>query len=197
MLKVGLTGGIGSGKSTVAKALQAKGVTLVDADYIAREIVQPGEVALQEIADVFGNNILLTDGNLNRSALKQRIFSDPTAKTQLESILHPRIRQRILERVQEAETSLYVVADIPLLVENGYPKYFDRVVVVDCPTETQVARVLARDEMSEEQILKIIASQATRQARKAAATDIIDNNGDLASLKMQIEKLHESLLSLL
>lgn len=197
MLKVGLTGGIGSGKSTVAKALQAKGVALVDADYIAREIVQPGEVALQEIADVFGNDILLTDGNLNRSALKQRIFSDPIAKTQLESILHPRIRQRILERVQEAETSLYVVADIPLLVENGYPKYFDRVVVVDCPTETQVARVLARDEMSEEQILKIIASQATRQARKAAATDIIDNNGDLASLKMQIEKLHESLLSLL
>ena len=197
MLKVGLTGGIGSGKSTVAKALQEKGVTLVDADKIAREVVQPGELALQEIAEAFGSKILLADGNLDRAALKQRIFSDPLAKTQLEGILHPRIRQRILERVEEATDTPYVVADIPLLVENNYPQYFDRVIVVDCPEETQIARVQARDEMSEAQILNIMASQATRKDRNAAATDIIDNSGDLASLKMQIEKLHESLLSLL
>ena len=197
MLKVGLTGGIGSGKSTVAKALQAKGITLVDADQIAREVVQPGELALKEVAEAFGNDILLADGNLDRTALKKRIFSDPLAKNQLEGILHPRIRQRILERIDSATDTAYVVADIPLLVESNYPQYFDRVVVVDCPEETQLARVLSRDEMSKAQILSIMASQATRQDRKAAATDIIDNSGDLASLKMQIEKLHESLLSLL
>ena len=197
MLKVGLTGGIGSGKSTVAKALQAKGIMLVDADQIARDVVQPGELALKEVAEAFGNDILLADGNLDRAALKKRIFSDPLAKTQLEGILHPRIRQRILERLDEATDTAYVVADIPLLVESNYPQYFDRVVVVDCPEETQLARVLSRDEMNEAQILNIMASQATRQDRKAAATDIIDNSGDLASLKMQIEKLHESLLSLL
>jgi dephospho-CoA kinase len=197
MLKVGLTGGIGSGKSTVAKALQAKGIMLVDADQIARDVVQPGELALKEVAEAFGNDILLADGNLDRAALKKRIFSDPLAKNQLEGILHPRIRQRILERLDEATDTAYVVADIPLLVESNYPQYFDRVVVVDCPEETQLARVLSRDEMSEAQILNIMASQATRQDRKAAATDIIDNSGDLASLKMQIEKLHESLLSLL
>ena len=197
MLKVGLTGGIGSGKSTVAKALQAKGVVLVDADQIAREVVQPGEIALQEIADAFGQAILLEDGGLDRSALKQRIFSDPQAKTQLESILHPRIRQRILDRVASATDTPYVVADIPLLVESNYPQYFDRVVVVDCPEELQIARVQARDEMPKAQILSIMASQATRQDRNAAATDIIDNSGDLDSLKMQIEKLHESFLSLL
>ena len=197
MLKVGLTGGIGSGKSTVAKALQAKGVVLVDADQIAREVVQPGEIALQEIADAFGQAILLENGGLDRSALKQRIFSDPQAKTQLESILHPRIRQRILDRVASATDTPYVVADIPLLVESNYPQYFDRVVVVDCPEELQIARVQARDEMPKAQILSIMASQATRQDRNAAATDIIDNSGDLDSLKMQIEKLHESFLSLL
>ncbi len=197
MLKVGLTGGIGSGKSTVAKALQAKGITLVDADKIAREVVQPGEQALQEIAKSFGNDILLSDGNLDRSALKQRIFSDTKAKSQLESILHPRIRERILQRIEEATDTPYVIADIPLLVENNYTDYFDRVVVVDCPKEIQIARVQARDEMSETQILRIMASQATREKRNAAATDIIDNSNDLASLKMQIEKLHESLLSLI
>lgn len=197
MLKVGLTGGIGSGKSTVAKALQAKGVVLVDADNVAREVVQPGEQALQEIAKAFGSTILLADGNLNRSALKQRIFSNPDAKTQLESILHPRIRQRILKRIEKATDTPYVVADIPLLVENNYSQYFDRVVVVDCPEEIQIARVQARDEMGEAQIRSIMNSQAKRQDRNAAATDIIDNSGDLASLKMQIEKLHESLLSLL
>lgn len=197
MLKVGLTGGIGSGKSTVAKALQAKGITLVDADKIAREVVQPGELALKEVAAAFGDDILLADGHLDRSGLKQRIFSDPRAKTQLEQILHPRIRQRILERVEGATETLYVVADIPLLVENDYPQYFDRVVVVDCPEETQIARVQARDSMSDAQILSIMSNQATRQERNAAATDIIDNSGDLASLKKQIEKLHEVLLSLL
>jgi dephospho-CoA kinase len=197
MLKVGLTGGIGSGKSTVAKALQAKGVVLVDADKIAREVVQPSELALQEIAKAFGSTILLADGNLDRAALKQRIFSNSDAKVQLENILHPRIRQRILERIDEAAGTPYVVADIPLLVENNYPQYFDRVVVVDCPEEIQIARVQARDEMSEAQIRSIMNSQAKRQNRNAAATDIIDNSGDLASLKMQIEKLHESLLSLL
>jgi len=196
MLKVGLTGGIGSGKSTVAKGLQAKGITVVDADQIARDVVQPGESALSEIAKVFGPEVIQADGQLDRSALKKRIFSDPSAKTQLEAILHPRIRQRILEQVNNATETPYVVADIPLLIESNYPEHFDRVVVVDCTEAQQVERVKARDEMSDEQIQRIMDSQATRQQRLAAATDIIDNTGDLGSLKKQIEKLHETLLSL-
>lgn len=197
MLKVGLTGGIGSGKSSVAKALQKKGITLVDADQIAREVVEPGEQALQEITAALGQEMLLENGTLNRSALKQRIFSDPSAKATLEAILHPRIRQRILDRVNEATDTLYVVADIPLLVENHYPSLFDRVVVVDCTEAQQIARVKARDGLSEETIRNIMASQATRQQRLDAATDIIDNSGDLDSLHAQVEKLHETLLSLI
>lgn len=197
MLKVGLTGGIGSGKSTVAKTLQSKGITLVDADQIAREIVAPGESALIEIAEAFGPEILLQDGTLNRAKLKQRIFSDAIAKKTLEGILHPCIRQRILQRVDEAHDTPYVIADIPLLVENDYPRYFDRVVVVDCSEAQQIARVQSRDELSQSQIKSIMQSQASRQTRLAAATDIVDNTGDLASLKGQIEKLHETLLSLI
>jgi len=196
MLKVGLTGGIGSGKSTVAKTLQSKGVTLADADQIAREVVAPGEPALIKITQTFGSEILLQDGSLNRAELKRKIFSDPTAKEQLESILHPSIRQRLLQRVEQAADTPYVLADIPLLVENHYVDYFDRVVVVDCTEEQQIARVKSRDELNETQIKKIMLSQASRQTRLAAATDIIDNTGDLKSLQSQIEKLHETLLSL-
>lgn len=196
MLKVGLTGGIGSGKSTVAKSLQAKGITLVDADQIAREVVAPGEAALLSIKETFGPEIILENGSLNRSALKQRIFSDPAAKKQLEDILHPSIRQRILQRLDEATDTPYVVADIPLLVENNYPQYFDRVIVVDCTEAQQIARVKSRDNMPDTQIKSIMQSQASRQQRLEAATDVVDNTGDLASLKTQVEKLHETLLSL-
>jgi len=196
MLKVGLTGGIGSGKSTVAKTLKAKGIQIIDADKIAREVVAPGESALLKITEYFGKEILLPDGSLNRSELKAKIFSDPTAKKRLEDILHPSIRQRILQRVDEAIDTPYVVADIPLLVENNYPNYFDRVVVVDCTEAQQIARVKARDELPEAQIKSIMKSQATRENRLAAATDVIDNTGDLSSLNTQIEKLHETLLSL-
>ena len=197
MLKVGLTGGIGSGKSSVAKGLQAKGITIVDADQIAREVVEPGEVALSEISDTFGPSVLQADGTLDRNQLKQRIFSDPSAKKQLENILHPRIRQRILERVNNVNNTPYVVADIPLLVESNYPEHFDRVIVVDCTEAQQIERVKARDNMSDEQIQRIMSSQATRKQRLAVATDVIDNTGDLNSLEMQIEKLHETLLCLL
>lgn len=196
MLKVGLTGGIGSGKSTVAKTLQSKGIKLIDADLIAREVVSPGEPALLAIVEFFGSTILLADGSLNRAELKQRIFSDPAAKKQLESILHPSIKQRILQRVDDTSDAPYVVADIPLLVENNYPQYFDRVIVVDCTEAQQIARVQARDELGETQIKRIMQSQATRQNRLAAASDVIDNTGDLTSLNTQIEKLHETLLSL-
>jgi len=197
MLKVGLTGGIGSGKSTVARALQSKGITVIDADQIARDVVAPNQQALIEITHAFGDDILQADGHLDRAKLKQCIFSNPDAKQQLEQILHPRIRQRIIQRVNEAQDTPYVVADIPLLVENDYPVHFDRVIVVDCTEAQQIERVSARDEMSPQQIQRIMDSQASRQQRLAAATDIIDNSGDISSLKMQIEKLHERLLSLI
>ena len=197
MLKVGLTGGIGSGKSTVVKAFQAKGITVVDADQIAREVVEPGEEALNEIAKAFGAEILQADGTLDRSQLKQRIFSDPAVRHQLEKILHPRIRQRILHRVNNAKDTAYVVADIPLLVESKYPDHFDRIIVVDCTEAQQIERVKARDNMSDEQIQSVMDSQASRQERLDVATDILDNTGSLDSLKMQIEKLHKSLLTLI
>lgn len=197
MLKVGLTGGIGSGKSTVVKALHAKGITIVDADQIAREVVEPGEEALDEITNAFGTDVIQADGTLDRSKLKQLIFADPNVRHQLEKILHPRIRQRILYRVNNAKNTAYVVADIPLLVESKYPDHFDRVIVVDCTEAQQIERVKARDDMSDEQIQRIMDSQATRQERLDVATDILDNTGSLDSLKMQIEKLHESLLTLI
>lgn len=196
MLKVGLTGGIGSGKSTVARTLQAKGIVLVDADQIARDVVAPGEPTLLLITNAFGSEVLLEDGSLNRAALKQRIFSDPKAKAILEGILHPIIRQRILQNVDEATGSPYVIADIPLLVENNYPSYFDRVVVVDCTEEQQISRAASRDKLSRTQVSNIMRSQASRQDRLNAATDIIDNTSDLISLQLQVEKLHETLLSL-
>ena len=196
MLKVGLTGGIGSGKSTVARTLQAKGIVLVDADQIARDVVAPGEPTLLLITNAFGSEVLLEDGSLNRAALKQRIFSDPKAKAILEGILHPIIRQRILQNVDEATGTPYVIADIPLLVENNYPSYFDRVVVVDCTEEQQISRAASRDKLSRTQVSNIMRSQASRQDRLNAATDIIDNTSDLISLQLQVEKLHETLLSL-
>lgn len=199
MLKVGLTGGIGCGKSTAVKSFRALGGFIIDADQVARDIVEPGTKALGEIAQLFGNDILLDNGALDRNKLKHIIFA-PTKEAQqalanLEKITHPIIREEIESRMTWAITqgleNPYLVIDIPLLVEKNYEPLFDRIVVVDCTIEQQVERVSNRDGMGEETILKIIEQQATREQRQDVATDILDNSGDIDNLLSQVKTLHD------
>ena len=204
MLKVGLTGGIGCGKSTAVDAFRELGALIIDADQVARDIVEPGTKALTEIAQLFGEDILLATGELDRSKLKSIIFA-PTKEAEqalanLEKITHPIIREEIESRMTWATSQKldhsYLIIDIPLLVEKNYEPMFDRIVVVDCLVEQQLQRVGKRDGMDEETILKIIEQQASREQRKAAATDILDNSGDVESLISQVKSMHELFVSL-
>lgn len=173
---VALTGGIGSGKSTIANAFAELGVDVVDADVIARQVVEPGQPALQIIVEKFGHQILNADGSLNRSALREKIFSSPDDKLWLNNLLHPLIHQQT--RLQlSASQSLWCLWVVPLLVENNLHKLADRVLVVDVDPAIQLARTMARDGISREQANNILAAQATREARLAVADDIIDNSG--------------------
>lgn len=199
MLKVGLTGGIGCGKSTAVNEFRRLGALIIDADQVAREIVEPGTKALSEIAQLFGDDILLADGALDRGKLKHIIFAPTkeaeTALANLEKITHPIIREEIESRMQWASTQKlehpYLIIDIPLLVEKEYESMFDRIVVVDCLVEQQVQRVSQRDGMDKETILKIIEQQATREQRKEAATDILDNSSDIENLLSEVKLLHQ------
>lgn len=196
MLKVGLTGGVGCGKSTATKRFAALNVPIVDADRIAREVVEPGEPSLQAVVDLLGDEVLTAAGTLNRLWLRERIFSDVNARRQLEVILHPAIHKRILNTMREVEQSVdsagYVIVDVPLLVEQHYQSLFDRIVVVDCLPEQQLARVQARDGSDTEQITSIIAAQASRTERLQAATDVLDNTQSKAWLLTQVDKLHKT-----
>ena len=204
MLKVGLTGGIGCGKSTAVDAFRNLGAMIIDADQVARDIVEPGTKALTEIAELFGADILLDNGALDRNRLKRIIFS-PTKEAEqalanLEKITHPIISEEIKSRMDWASTQTskypYLLIDIPLLVEKEYESLFDRIVVVDCLAEQQVDRVRNRDGMDEETILKIIEQQATREQRQEVATDILDNSKDVEFLLAQVEGLHQQFVSL-
>ena len=205
MLKVGLTGGIGCGKSTAVDAFRHLGAMIIDADQVARDIVEPGTKALTEIAELFGADILLADGGLNRNKLKNIIFS-PTKEAEkalanLEKITHPIISEEIKSRMDWASSTQmsrypYILIDIPLLVEKEYESLFDRIVVVDCLPEQQVERVRNRDGMDEETILKIIEQQATREQRQDVATDILDNSKDIEFLLERVEQLHQQFVSL-
>ena len=199
MLKVGLTGGIGCGKSTAVDEFRNLGAMIIDADQVARDIVEPGTKALTEIAELFGADILLENGALNRSRLKNIIFA-PTKEAEqalanLEKITHPIISEEIKSRMNWADSQKanfpYLLIDIPLLVEKEYETLFDRIVVVDCSEEQQINRVKNRDGMDQETILKIIEQQATREQRQEVATDILDNSGDVDSLLSQVKKLHQ------
>jgi dephospho-CoA kinase len=193
---VGLTGGIGSGKTTVAELFVNKGVSLVDTDAIAHELTGPGGEAMPAVVAKFGAALVNADGALNRAAMRQRVFADPAARVQLEEILHPRIRQIAAERCQAAE-SPYVVLAVPLLIESGmYRERCHRILVVDCPESRQIERVMARNGMSLEQVKAIIAAQATRQQRLAVADDVVVNDADLASLSGQVDALHSMYLRL-
>jgi dephospho-CoA kinase len=186
---VGLTGGIGSGKSTVANLFAELGVPVIDADRLARELVTPGQPAFNEIITRFGDDCLQADGTLDRAWLRQRIFSDPPGKQQLEAILHPKIRQRMQELIAEIRAP-YCIVVIPLLLETQQADLVDRIVVVDLPENEQIKRVAARDSLPHHVILDIMATQADRETRLAAADDIIDNDTDPMTLDKRIQELH-------
>ncbi len=193
---VGLTGGIGSGKSTVADAFVALGAGLVDTDVIARELTLADGKAMPALIAEFGPDIVAKDGAMDRSAVRQRVFADPSARERLEGILHPLIRQMSTERCVAA-TAPYVVLAVPLLVESGdYHQRCDRIVVVDCPETVQIERVMARNGLSIDEVRAIMAAQATRQQRLAAANDIVVNDGARTKIYEQVNLLHLKYLAL-
>jgi dephospho-CoA kinase len=195
-LVVGVTGGIGSGKSTAARLFAECGAGLVDTDEIALRLTQPGQPAVAEIARRFGPEYLTPAGALDRQRMRSHVFSDPGAKAQLEAILHPLIRMQVAEQVRASDAP-YVLVLIPLLVETGgYPTLVQRVLVVDADEAVQIARTMARSALSEEQVRAIMRTQATREQRLAAADDIIDNNGDLEQLRLQVQALHARYLEM-
>lgn len=186
---VGLTGGIGSGKSAAADEFARLGASIVDTDVIARELTAAGGAALPEIERVFGKEFIRA-GAMDRERMRQHAFSDAAARKALEALLHPRIREET-ERLTSAATGPYVVQVIPLLVESGdYRRRVDRVLVVDCPEEVQVARVRSRSGLPEAQVRAIMRSQASRAERLAAADDVIDNSGTIDALRNQVAALH-------
>lgn len=189
MLKVGLTGGIGCGKSTVCAIFQELGATIVDTDVIAREVVGPNTPGIAALVSHFSQAILQQDGHLDRTALRQIVFSDPGKRQLLESILHPLIRTRLREILGTLQTP-YVIIAIPLLVEKGWQTEVDRVLVIDCSEEQQLQRVLQRDGSDRQLISNIIQSQVSRERRLAAADDIIHNDREIADLQEQVERIH-------
>ena len=186
---VALTGGIGSGKSTVANAFADLGINIIDADIIARQVVEPGTPALKAIAEHFGSEVIATDGSLQRRILRERIFSDPDEKKWLNALLHPLIQQETQRQFQQA-TSPYLLWVVPLLVENALYKKADRVLVVDVTPETQLRRTMQRDDVTREHVEQILAAQATREARLAVADDVIDNNGAPDDIVSDVARLH-------
>ena len=194
MFVVGITGGIGSGKSAVTDHLETLGITVVDADKVARVVVEPGTPALNAIAEHFGTDILLTDGGLDRAALRKIVFDNPDERKVLEGITHPRIRDEIARQLSEA-SSPYVVLSSPLLLESGQNTFADYVVVVDVPEEVQLRRTMARDDNSEALVKQIMAAQLDRQTRLSRADTSIPNDGSLETLNERVEKLHEDLLA--
>jgi len=193
---VGLTGGIGSGKSAAAAQFARLGATVVDTDAIARELTERGGAALPHIKSLFGEAFLTPEGAMDRDAMRSRVFSDPVAKQALEGLLHPMIRAEG-ERRMAAAQGAYVLYVVPLLVESGdYRERVDRVLVVDCPEELQLERVRARSGLPEREVRSIMAQQVSRAARLAAAHDVIDNGGTLDALRKQVAALHARYLKM-
>ncbi len=193
-LRIGLTGGIASGKSTVAELFSGLGVPVIDTDIIAREVVLPGQPALAEIRDAFGDAVF-EDGVLNRAAMRQQIFADNDARRRLEAILHPRIRQETI-RQANASGGDYQLIVVPLLTESPLRDYVDRILVVDCDEETQIERLLARDAETEDQARRILATQASRDERLAIADDVIHNDTSIEATSSQVSALHDTYLRL-
>lgn len=190
-----LTGGIASGKSAVSACFEKLGVPVVDTDIIARQVVEPGSPALERIARELGAGFLDKDGGLNRTKMRQAIFSDPDLKSRLEAILHPLIGKEVLRQVNQL-VSPYCIIVIPLFAESSAYAWIDRVLVVDVTEDAQIERVMARDGISRDQARAILNAQASRQDRLALADDILDNSGSLSELPERVKALHEKYLSL-
>lgn len=188
MLRIGLTGGIASGKSTVASLFAERGATVLDTDVIAREVVEPGMPALAALINALGDSILDCDGRLDRAELRRRLFSDESTRRQSEAILHPAILVE-LERQSRSLPGPYQVFVIPLLVENRLGHIVDRVLVVDCPEEEQVRRLMARDGETRESALRMLKAQVSREQRLAEADDVIENDGAAADLPARVASL--------
>jgi len=187
--RVGLTGGIGSGKSTVSKMFTDLGVPVIDADEVSRDLVKPGQPALQQISNAFGSGITDENGGLRRDLLREIIFADDTARKTLESILHPLIHRKIEELTNSLDDA-YCILSIPLLLETGNRYNVDRILVVDIPEPLQIERVCRRDGVPRQQVENIIRSQAPRDIRLSAADDVIVNDGDLQRLAAKVTELH-------
>ena len=195
MFRLGLTGGIGSGKTTVAQMLAARGAAVIDADAISRALTASHGTALPAIAAQFGTHVIGPDGALNRSAMRQMIFADPAARRRLEAILHPLVEQALEEQTREAamRSVRCVVFDVPLLIENfaRWQSRIDALLVVDCPEEVQITRVMARSQLSREEVMHILSAQASREQRLAIADFVITNDAGttLQALEKQLEAL--------
>ncbi len=194
-IRIGLTGGIGSGKSAAADIFAELGVPVVDADLVAREVVEPGEPALQRIAEHFGADVIQSDGYLDRRQLRELIFADAAERKWLEQLLHPLINERIQYRLDSFDHP-YVILVSPLLIESGQSRLVDYLIVVDVDEETQIQRTAARDKVAAEQVKSILASQCSRADRVQKADYLIDNSGELGALKVQVEALHMKLIKL-
>lgn len=195
ILRIGLTGGIASGKSAVANEFASLGIPLIDADLISRELVEPGQPALAKILEVFGPGVLDQSGHLDRRRLRELVFADPAQRRRLEAILHPAVRAELIRRSQES-TGPYQILVVPLLVENRLGHLVDRILVVDVPESTQIERLQARDSVDPDQARRMLSAQTSRTARLAEADDVISNTGSLSDLKAQVAALHVKYLGL-
>jgi dephospho-CoA kinase len=194
-LVIGITGGIGSGKTAVSDRFQDQGITVVDADIASRVVVEPGRPALAAIAEHFGADALNADGTLNRAELRKRVFADPDERKWLEQLTHPQINQYLRDELAKAE-SAYAILVSPLLAETGQSRFCQRIIVVDVPVELQVQRTMSRDANDEAQVRAIIAAQASREQRLELADDVIVNDQGLEHIDAEVQRLHQIYLEL-
>ena len=195
MLKVGLTGGVASGKSLVADLFAKLGAALVDTDVVSRDVVAPGEPGLEAVRKLFGPAVITAGGELDRRALRAIVFADAAKRRHLEDVLHPLIRERTLQKLGEAQGP-YTVVVVPLLVETFFGQLVDRVLVVDCPVATQLERLVRRDGLSHTEAEAMVAAQTDRASRLAAADDVIDNSASIDATRAQVQALHRRYLEL-
>ena len=196
MFSVGLTGGIASGKTTISDLFAARGVVVIDTDVVSRKLLEPGEDAYRQVSGHFGTDILDSEGSIDRARLREIVFSDPAAKNWLEKMLHPLIYQRSHDEIRASARTDYVLVVVPLLFETNFQALVDRILVVDCPAETQMARLLRRDRIDESLARRMLDQQLSNDQRLARAHDIIDNRADDCDLESQVEALHQRYLEL-